>query len=54
MLPTEQYATMILGLISPKNNTLSYAGAAAPPPIMACGKNPIIYSTLIQPGYRLG
>ncbi|WP_419904071.1 response regulator [Kiloniella sp.] len=40
MLPTGQYATMIIGLISPDEGTLSYAGAAAPPPLYGAWSKP--------------
>ncbi|WP_299378812.1 PP2C family protein-serine/threonine phosphatase [uncultured Kiloniella sp.] len=54
MLPTEQYATMILGLISPKNNTLSYAGAASPPPIYGLWEEPDKLQYLDTTGLPLG
>lgn len=34
LLPTEQFATMFYGVIDIQQNSLSYATAAAPPPIM--------------------
>ncbi|WP_053005954.1 PP2C family protein-serine/threonine phosphatase [Kiloniella spongiae] len=54
MLPTGQYATMIIGLISPENNTLSYAGAAAPPPIYGEWEKPEKFSYLDTTGLPLG
>lgn len=38
MLPTGQFATMFYGIINNKRNTLSYASAAAPPPMLFSGQ----------------
>ncbi|WP_085906678.1 PP2C family protein-serine/threonine phosphatase [Kiloniella majae] len=54
MLPTGQYATMIIGLISPEDNTLSYAGAAAPPPIYGIWEKPEEFTYLDTTGLPLG
>ncbi|WP_052742126.1 PP2C family protein-serine/threonine phosphatase [Kiloniella litopenaei] len=54
MLPTGQYATMILGLISPQNQTLNYAGAASPPPIYGVWQNPESLNYLDTTGLPLG
>ncbi len=54
MLPTGQYATMIIGLISPTENTLSYAGAAAPPPIYGVWEKPEEFAYLDTTGLPLG
>ncbi|WP_085909827.1 PP2C family protein-serine/threonine phosphatase [Kiloniella majae] len=54
MLPTGQYATMIIGLISPEDNTLSYAGAAAPPPIYGVWEKPEEFTYLDTTGLPLG
>lgn len=39
LLPVGQFATMFYGIINNKKNTLSYASAASPPPILFSGKN---------------
>ncbi|WP_120495811.1 PP2C family protein-serine/threonine phosphatase [Kiloniella sp. EL199] len=54
MLPTGQYATMIIGLICPEKKMLSYAGAAAPPPIYGEWSKPAELQYLDTTGLPLG
>lgn len=54
MLPTGQYATMLIGLISPEEGTLCYSGAAAPPPIYGAWSDPGNFEYLDTTGIPLG
>ncbi len=54
MLPTGQYATMLLGVFSPESNQLQYVAAAAPPPIYGCWSDSDKYEYIDTTGVPLG
>ncbi|MFD2206700.1 PP2C family protein-serine/threonine phosphatase [Kiloniella antarctica] len=54
MLPTGQYATMLMGVISPQSKQLHYTAAAAPPPIVGSWANLKNYEYLDTTGVPLG
>ncbi len=54
MLPTGQYATMLIGLICPEKKMLNFAGAAAPPPIYGEWSKPEELQYLDTTGLPLG
>jgi len=54
MLPTGQYATMLLGVFSPEDNKLYYSAAAAPPPILGSWSKPDTNEYLDTTGIPLG
>lgn len=53
LLPVGQFCTMFYGVINTKQNTLSYASAAAPPPVLVA-KNSESYTLLKNSGGLLG
>ncbi|OUS12952.1 hypothetical protein A9Q97_05510 [Rhodospirillales bacterium 47_12_T64] len=54
MLPTGQFATMILGVISPEDKQMHYAASAAPAPILGSWSNLSKYEYLDTTGLPLG